>query len=101
MVPWALCRHSAEFLRVPRYMISYGELYVWKTRVSLFYIAEIGGRFHPVFRDESLGSYHNPPRRLTTLLDGTRSRCPADSTRPKLAFPTKSASGGEIGVNSK
>ena len=33
------------------------KLYVYKTRVGPFYIAEHNGRFHPVFAEESLGSY--------------------------------------------
>ena len=36
------------------------KLFVRNTRIGPFYIAEIGGRFHPVFEDESLGSYARP-----------------------------------------
>lgn len=32
-------------------------LYSFRTRIGLFYIGEQGGRFHPVFDGESLGSY--------------------------------------------
>ena len=34
--------------------------YYWKTRIGTFYIAEMDGRFHPVFDNESLGSYAQP-----------------------------------------
>ncbi|MGB0767118.1 MAG: hypothetical protein ACPGYV_05365 [Phycisphaeraceae bacterium] len=34
-------------------------LYSHKTRVGTFYIGQSeDGRFHPIFNDESLGSYH-------------------------------------------
>lgn len=32
-------------------------LYVFHTRIGPFYIGERGGRFHPIYDDESLGSY--------------------------------------------
>ena len=32
-------------------------LYVFNTRIGPFYIGEENGRFHPIFDDESLGSY--------------------------------------------
>jgi hypothetical protein len=32
-------------------------LYVFNTRIGPFYIGEQGGRFHPIYDDESLGSY--------------------------------------------
>lgn len=32
-------------------------LLVWKTRIGAFYIAEMDGRFHPVYDNEALGSY--------------------------------------------
>jgi hypothetical protein len=34
------------------------KIYYWPTRIGRFYIAQTNnGRFHPVFDDESLGSY--------------------------------------------
>ena len=34
------------------------KLYCWRTRIGMFYIAQSNdGRFHPVYDDESLGSY--------------------------------------------
>ena len=41
-------------------MPQFRKLYVWNTRIGSFYIAESGGRFHPVYDDESLGSYARP-----------------------------------------
>jgi hypothetical protein len=35
-------------------------LFVWNTRIGPFYIAEMDGRFHPVYDGESLGSYERP-----------------------------------------
>ncbi|MFH1613689.1 MAG: hypothetical protein ABIG61_01200 [Planctomycetota bacterium] len=32
-------------------------LYVFRTKIGPFYIGEQDGRFHPMFDDESLGSY--------------------------------------------
>ena len=32
-------------------------LYVFLTRIGPFYIGEQDGRFHPIYDDESLGSY--------------------------------------------
>jgi hypothetical protein len=32
-------------------------LYVFNTRIGPFYIGERDGRFHPIYHDESLGSY--------------------------------------------
>ena len=32
-------------------------LYEFKTRIGKFYIGEIDGRYHPIYDDESLGSY--------------------------------------------
>ena len=33
------------------------KLFVHKTVIGSFYIAEQDGRFHPLFRDENLGNY--------------------------------------------
>jgi len=32
-------------------------LYVYHTRIGPFYIGEQNGRFHPIYDDDSLGSY--------------------------------------------
>ena len=46
------------------------KLYVWQTHVGPFYIAEIHGRFHPVFGEESLGSYHSAASAADDLAGG-------------------------------
>jgi hypothetical protein len=46
------------------------KLYVHKTAVGAFYIAEQDGRFHPVFRDESLGSYATTQQAVDNLTGG-------------------------------
>jgi hypothetical protein len=46
------------------------KLYVWNTRVGPFYIAERGGWFHPIFDDESLGSYATPQHAVDDLAGG-------------------------------
>lgn len=32
-------------------------LYAFRTKIGPFYIGEENGRFHPIYEDESLGSY--------------------------------------------
>lgn len=46
------------------------KLYVHKTTVGAFYIAEQDGRFHPLFRDESLGSYATTQQAVDNLTAG-------------------------------
>jgi len=47
------------------------KLYIRHTRIGPFYIAQSpDGRFHPVFDDESLGSYHSPAAAADDLAGG-------------------------------
>ena len=46
------------------------KLFVWNTRIGPFYIAESQGRYHPVFEDESLGSYETAQRAADDLAGG-------------------------------
>lgn len=46
------------------------KLYVHKTVVGAFYIAEQDGRFHPLFRDASLGSYATSQEAVDDLTSG-------------------------------
>lgn len=46
------------------------KLFYWETRIGTFYIAENGGRFHPVYDDESLGSYARPEQAAEDLAGG-------------------------------
>lgn len=44
--------------------------YVFETSKGDFYIAELEGRFHVLYRDESLGSYHSPRAAIDDLAHG-------------------------------
>ncbi|HWN93805.1 MAG TPA: hypothetical protein VNT99_02120 [Methylomirabilota bacterium] len=46
------------------------KLYVHKTAVGAFYIAEQDGRFHPLYRNESLGSYATSQQAVDDLIGG-------------------------------
>jgi hypothetical protein len=46
------------------------KLFVWNTKIGPFYIAESQGTFHPVFQDESLGSYATPEQAAEDLAGG-------------------------------
>jgi hypothetical protein len=46
------------------------KLFFFKTRVGTFYIAEHNGRFHPIFDDESLGSYATAQQAAEDLAGG-------------------------------
>jgi hypothetical protein len=45
-------------------------LFVWNTRIGPFYIAELGGRFHPVYDNERLGSYARPEQAAEDVAGG-------------------------------
>ena len=45
-------------------------LYYWETVIGTFYIAESRGRFHPVYDEESLGSYARPDQAAQDLAGG-------------------------------
>lgn len=45
-------------------------LYQYKTRVGTFYIAEHNGFFHPVYKEESLGSYSTAQQAVEDLAGG-------------------------------
>jgi len=46
------------------------KLFVCNTRIVPFYIAESGGRFQPVYDDESLGSYARPEQAAEDVAGG-------------------------------
>ncbi len=46
------------------------KLYVYETSAGAFYIAEHNGRFHPVFQEESLGSYATAQQAAEDLARG-------------------------------
>ncbi|MFT6779537.1 MAG: hypothetical protein ACJAV1_003480 [Paraglaciecola sp.] len=46
-------------------------IFKWKTRIGIFYICQSGdGRFHPVFENDSLGSYSQPWQAAEDLAGG-------------------------------
>lgn len=46
-------------------------IYAHKTRLGMFYIGQSpGGRFHPIFDDENLGSYFSPQQAVDDLAGG-------------------------------
>jgi hypothetical protein len=63
------------------------KLYVYRTRVGPFYIAEHNGRFHPVFADESHGSYATPQKAAEDLAGGHTSTPAAGHDPSKLGIP--------------
>jgi hypothetical protein len=46
------------------------KLYRCSTRIGPFYVAEHNGRFHPVYDDESLGSYATPEQAAEDVAGG-------------------------------
>jgi hypothetical protein len=46
------------------------KLFAWNTRIGPFYIAEFQGRYHPVFEEESLGSYPTAQQAAEDLAGG-------------------------------
>jgi hypothetical protein len=46
------------------------KLFIWNTHIGPFYIAEMGGRYHPVYKDRSLGSYARPEQAAEDLAGG-------------------------------
>ena len=47
------------------------KLYCWRTRIGTFYVAQSNdGRFHPVYDDESLGSYATAQQAAEDLAGG-------------------------------
>jgi hypothetical protein len=63
------------------------KIYAYKTEVGEFYIAEHNGRFHPVFRDESLGSYATPQQAVDDLTGGHTFTPPDDVDTASLGIP--------------
>jgi uncharacterized protein (TIGR03435 family) len=65
-----------------------------RTRVGPFYIAERGGRYHPVFREESLGSYHSPASAADDLAGGHTFFLPDDIDSAELNCEWRPADDG-------
>ena len=63
------------------------KLYVYETSAGAFYIAEHNGRFHPMFRDESLGSYATAQQAVEDLAGGHAFSLPGDIDPAELGIP--------------
>ena len=65
------------------------KLYVHKTAVGAFYIAEQDGKFHPLFRDESLGSYVTTQQAVDDLIAGRTLNSPRGIDTASLSIPNR------------
>jgi hypothetical protein len=61
--------------------------YFWPTKAGIFYIAESEGRFHPVFREESLSSYATPEQAAEDLAGGHTFSPPDGIDTSRLGIP--------------
>jgi hypothetical protein len=68
-------------------------LYYWETMTGTFYIAESRGRFHPMYDEESLGSYARPDQAAQDLAGGHTISILAGLNTAMLGSPTTSADG--------
>ena len=62
-------------------------LYVCKTKIGEFFIVEHNGRFFPIFREESLGSYATPEQALDDLVGGHTFSPSSNIDTTKLGIP--------------
>lgn len=62
-------------------------LFIWDTRIGPFYIAESDGRFHPVYQDESLGSYATPEQAAEDLARGHTFSVSGGTDTARLGIP--------------
>ena len=62
-------------------------LFLWDTPIGPFYIAEMNGRFHPVYDDESLGSYERPEQAAEDVAGGHASSISGGIDTAKLGIP--------------
>ena len=63
------------------------KLYVYETSAGAFYIAEHNGRFHPVFQEESLGSYATAHQAAEDLAGGHTFSLPGGIDPSELGVP--------------
>jgi hypothetical protein len=63
------------------------KLYIHKTKVGSFYIAEHEGRFHQLFQDESLGSYETAQQAVEDLAGGHVFTPPSGVDTASLGIP--------------
>jgi len=63
------------------------KIYTYETSAGTFYIAEHNGRFHPMFHDESLGSYPTAQQAAEDLAGGHTFSLPGDIDPAELGVP--------------
>jgi hypothetical protein len=63
------------------------KLYTFNTQIGAFYIAEHNGRFHPIFEDESLGSYATPQQAVEDLANGHTFSLQSGKDTAELGIP--------------
>ena len=64
------------------------KLFVWNTRIGPFYITELVGRYHPVFNDQSLGSYARPEKAAVDLACGQTFSVVAGVDTSEMGIPS-------------
>lgn len=63
------------------------KLYSFRTSIGVFYICEYDGRFHPVFDEESLGSYVSVMQAVEDLAGGHTFSISTGHDTAKLGIP--------------
>ena len=63
------------------------KLYVYETSAGAFYIAEQNGHFHPVFQEQSLGSYATAQQAAEDLAGGHTFSLPGGIDASDLGIP--------------
>jgi hypothetical protein len=63
------------------------KLYVYETSAGAFYIAEHNGNFHPVFQEQSLGSYATAQQAAEDLAGGHTFSLPGGIDLSELGVP--------------
>jgi hypothetical protein len=63
------------------------KLYVCNTRIGPFYIVESGGRYHPYYDGEPLGTYSNPQQAVDDLASGQTFPIPGGTDTAALGIP--------------
>jgi hypothetical protein len=63
------------------------KLYVYETSAGAFYIAEHNGHFHPVFQEQSLGSYATAQQAAEDLAGGHTFSLPGGIDPGDLGVP--------------
>lgn len=62
-------------------------MYIFRTRVGAFSVIQHNGRWHAMFRDESLGSYISPQQATDDLAGGHTFTAPGGYDTSTLGIP--------------